>query len=156
MHLQHKSPNASSAIAALDLSAHAPESARAELQRAIEHVPARGVLEARVCFDPSSCITLINDRDLRARVAWQTRREWGIEIQRPDAPAIMDLRDLEAPEPLKRILEASALLTPGETLMARTPRYPRALLPQLDERGLDWKAIEEPDQSALVWVGRPG
>jgi uncharacterized protein (DUF2249 family) len=77
-----------------------------------------------------------------------------------DRPApeaeILDLRDLEAPEPLQRILEASAHLAPGQSLRARTPRYPRMLFPHLEARGLEWEAQEQADGSALVHVRRPG
>lgn len=68
---------------------------------------------------------------------------------------VLDLRDLEAPGPLERILEASARLAPGASLLARTPRYPRLLFPHLEQRALEWKAREQRDGSALVWIRRP-
>ncbi len=48
---------------------------------------------------------------------------------------------------------ADFLLESG--FLARTPRLPRMLLPQLERRALAWEAIEEPDGSGLVWVQRP-
>jgi hypothetical protein len=90
------------------------------------------------------------------------------EVLRPgdgDAPAgtddaqleasLLDLRELEAPLPLERILEASAGLAPRDALLARTPCFPRPLFPHLDDRGLEWEALEESDGSALVYVRRP-
>jgi hypothetical protein len=90
------------------------------------------------------------------------------EVLRPgdgDAPArtedaqleasLLDLRDLEAPLPLERILEASAGLAPRGALLARTPCFPRPLFAHLDDRGLEWEALEESDGSALVFVRRP-
>jgi len=71
-------------------------------------------------------------------------------------PDVMDLRDLEAPGPFERILEASARLAPGASFVARTPRFPRMLLPHLKQRALAWEVCEEPDGSALVHVRRPG
>ena len=71
------------------------------------------------------------------------------------APAIDDLRDLEAPEPMERVLAATARLAPGGTYAARVPRHPRLLLPRLEERGLLYEVIEEPDGTALVRVRRP-
>ncbi|MFQ5698684.1 MAG: DUF2249 domain-containing protein [Myxococcota bacterium] len=68
----------------------------------------------------------------------------------------LDLRDLEAPEPLRRILEAVAALGPGDSLVARTPRYPRMLFGQLEKRGLEWEAREESDGSATLSIRRPG
>ena len=72
------------------------------------------------------------------------------------ARKVLDLRDLEAPEPLQRILEAAGRLVPGTSLLARVPRYPRMLLPQLERRGLDFEVFEETDGTALVYVRKPG
>ena len=77
------------------------------------------------------------------------------ETERASAPAIEDLRDLEAPQPLERILAATAKLAPGEAYSARVPRYPRLLLPRLEERGLLYEVYEEPNGTALVHVRRP-
>jgi len=77
------------------------------------------------------------------------------EGEPPRAPAIDDLRDLEAPEPMERILAATARLAPGEAYSAHVPRYPRLLLPRLEERGLLYEVVEEPDGTALVHVRRP-
>ena len=77
------------------------------------------------------------------------------EVEPVRAPAIDDLRDLEAPEPMERILAATAGLAPGEAYAARVPRYPRLLLPRLEERGLLYEVVEEPDGTALVQVRRP-
>jgi len=71
------------------------------------------------------------------------------------APAIEDLRDLEAPEPMERILAATAKLAPGGSYAARVPRYPRLLLPRLEERGLRYEVVEETDGTALVQVRKP-
>jgi hypothetical protein len=79
----------------------------------------------------------------------------GAEAEQASAPAIEDLRDLEAPQPLERILAATAKLAPGEAYSARVPRYPRLLLPRLEERGLLYEVYEEPNGTALVHVRRP-
>ena len=77
------------------------------------------------------------------------------EVEPVRAPAIDDLRDLEAPEPMERILAATARLAPGEAYSAHVPRFPRLLLPRLEERGLLYEVVEEPDGTALVQVRRP-
>ncbi len=71
----------------------------------------------------------------------------------PDA--VLDLRDLPAPEPMERILGACASLAPGAAIAARTPRLPRMLLPILEQKRLLWAAVEESDGSGLVYVERP-
>jgi uncharacterized protein (DUF2249 family) len=48
----------------------------------------------------------------------------------------LDVRELPAPQPLQRILEACARLVPGETLVVHHCRKPCLLYGQLEERGL--------------------
>lgn len=79
-----------------------------------------------------------------------------------DAGDFHDLSDLPAPEPLEAILLAAADLEPGASLVALMPRFPRLLLPRLDQRGFDWHAAELPPSSdsdggagALMRIQRP-
>ena len=72
------------------------------------------------------------------------------------APAVVeDLRELEPPEPLERVLLASAALAPGAAYLARLPRHPHLLVPHLRERGLGFAILEHADGSALLRVERP-
>jgi hypothetical protein len=146
------------AIAVVDPEAgwDSPSGAREPLLDLLEDVASDGVLEVRFGFDPSELIAMLAERGFRAEVAVRGGADWVLSVRAHGAPEILDLRDLEAPEPLERILEASAALVPGAALLARTPRPPRMLLPQLERRALAWEMIEEPDGSGLVWVQRPG
>ncbi|MBW2270316.1 MAG: DUF2249 domain-containing protein [Deltaproteobacteria bacterium] len=128
---------------------------RSQLDAALQNVPDRGVLVLRLRFEPDEVMGLLTEGGYRVRVGAHARGEWTLAIQCPTAPEILDLRDLEAPEPLERILLEAAELPPGGVLLVRTPRIPRMLLPQLDRRGLESKILEEPDASGLVWVRRP-
>jgi hypothetical protein len=145
------------AIAVVDLAAgcDSPSGAREPLLEALGDVPPDGVLEVRFGFDPSVLIAALAERGFRAEVGVRGGAHWVLSVRARGAPEILDLRGLEAPEPLERILEASAALAPGAALLARTPRPPRMLLPQLERRALAWEVIEEPDGSGLVWVQRP-
>ena len=67
-------------------------------------------------------------------------------------PEIVDLRNLEAPEPMEKILIACAQLNTGEFFLAHLPHTPNMLFPHLESRGLNWWVHEEPDQSALVLI----
>ncbi len=69
-----------------------------------------------------------------------------------ETPAIVDLRNLEAPEPMEKILIACAQLNLGEFFLAHLPHRPNLLFPHLESRGLSWWVHEEPDQSALVLI----
>lgn len=72
-------------------------------------------------------------------------------------PAInLDSRDLDPPEPMVRILEATERLTTGEVLSALLLREPRFLLPELARRGHEWRGGFDPERTTyriLVRVG---
>ena len=51
--------------------------------------------------------------------------------------------------------QAGQQVKAGDVLIARVPRFPRLLLPHLEERGLAWEVHEEADGTALVHVRRP-
>jgi uncharacterized protein (DUF2249 family) len=48
----------------------------------------------------------------------------------------LDVRGLDPPEPLLRVLEAAEALAPGEAIEVIHDRRPLLLYPQLEERGL--------------------
>src|SRR5690242_5309983 len=62
-------------------------------------------------------------------------------------PVLLDLRDLEPPEPLRIALEALATLPSGATLIARTRFRPVHLLSVLDDRGFAWETAGLGDAS---------
>lgn len=68
------------------------------------------------------------------------------------APALLDLRELEPPEPLERVLVLAERLAAGECLLAWLPRTPRWLLPQLAQRGFPHEVVELSDGSAMLRV----
>lgn len=114
-----------------------------------------GVMVVLLRFDPAPLLAPLAARGVSVALVGDGRDGWALELRGPDAPPALDLRDLEAPEPMQRILEAIAALAPGAALLARTPRFPRMLLPQLERRSLYWEVFEEPDETALVYVRRP-
>ncbi len=89
-------------------------------------------------------------------IRWRQRQagSWDIEVRGPDTPAIADLRELEAPGPMQRVLLAASRLDSDGTYLARLPRVPHPLFPLLQERGLRWWVHEEADHSALLAVQR--
>lgn len=70
-------------------------------------------------------------------------------------PGLVDLRALEAPEPMEAVLEATGSMVPGQVLMALVPRHPHWLLPHLEARGLRFAVAELCDGSALLRVEAP-
>lgn len=69
-----------------------------------------------------------------------------------NTPDIIDLCNLEAPEPMERILFAAAQLGPRDVYLARLPHMPFPLLPILEQRGLGWQTHEEEDGRVLILI----
>jgi hypothetical protein len=69
-------------------------------------------------------------------------------------PDIIDLCDLEAPEPMVRILSAGAQLGAEDIYLARLPHVPFPLFPLLEKRELDWQIHEEEDGRVLILIRR--
>jgi uncharacterized protein (DUF2249 family) len=68
----------------------------------------------------------------------------GAAMSEPAATCSIDVRGLEPPQPMVRILEAVERLRPGEILEVFHERRPLFLYPQLDERGF----LHETDEPA--------
>jgi len=65
---------------------------------------------------------------------------------------VLDLRGLEAPEPMVRILQSSTQLGPGDHFLAHLPHVPHPLFPHLETRQLTWQIHEQPDGSAVLMI----
>ena len=126
-----------------------------QILEALDGIGSDGLLKLTAPFRPAPLLVLLAGRDFRFSVREAEPGVFEVEIQPPGAPEIEDLRDLPAPEPLERVLEATAQLEPGAAFLSRVPRYPRLLLPHLEERRIEWAVHEEVDQSALLYVRRP-
>lgn len=71
-----------------------------------------------------------------------------------ELPDIVDLRGLEAPEPMEKILLACAQLGQDDYFLAHLPHVPDPLFPILATRGIGWQVFEQVDGSALVLIRR--
>jgi len=69
-------------------------------------------------------------------------------------PDIVDLRNLEAPEPMEKVLMACAQLGTDEFFLAHLPHVPNLLFPHLESRGLQWWIHEKADQGTLLLIRR--
>ena len=118
-----------------------------------------GVLAVVAPFRPLPLVGLFEGRGKRVDVVELAPERFLVVIR--DAGELHDLADLPAPEPLEELLLAASALAPGEHLVARMPRFPRLLLPRLDQRGFPWHAAELPaaageaSDGALLVVERP-
>ena len=64
----------------------------------------------------------------------------------------LDLRQLPAPEPMVRILDALTDLAAGQVLIARTPCRPQPLLDRLARLGYRCDVVVEPSGEAIVSI----
>ena len=114
-----------------------------------------GVLAIHAPFHPKPLVSLL------------AARGHGVAVERADDALFVvlvtmgggappdDLRDLEPPEPLERVLVESARLRQAGLYVARLPRVPRLLLPRLRERGHAFAVEELADGTALLGVEGP-
>lgn len=65
----------------------------------------------------------------------------------------LDVRGLEAPQPLERVLEQAALLAPGQHLHVTHFREPCLLYPLLKKRGFSHRTLASGEDlfEFLVW-----
>ncbi len=90
-------------------------------------------VHARILDDGACCVAVV------------------VRSQQPVAILI----DREPPEPMEAALVAAEGLEPGQSWLAWLPRYPRLLLPLLDQRGLVYTVAEAADGRALLHLRRP-
>ncbi len=119
---------------------------------ALDRLADDGILKLTTTARPGAIIELLEQSGHRFNLRQWRERAWDIEVLGVETPAIADLRELEAPEPMEKVLLACARLASGEGCLARLPRVPVMLFPHLESRGLCWWVHEEVDQSALLMV----
>jgi AcrR family transcriptional regulator len=127
-----------------------------EILAALESLPRAGVLILEAPFRPAPLLSLMTGRGHGVYAQELDERRWLVEVVIGNAPVIEDLRDLEPPEPLERVLCASAALRPGEIYLARLPRFPRMLLPHLRQRDVHFDVASRSDGAALLRVEKLG
>ena len=125
-----------------------------EILAAVAAAGRRGIVVVTAPFRPEPLLALLGTQGHTVVDRQLDGKTWSIEIF-VDGPEIEDLRELEVPEPLERVLEATASLAPEEVYIARLPRFPRLLINHLEDRGLRWAIHDGADGSALLRVKGP-
>lgn len=74
--------------------------------------------------------------------------------RRVDTPEELDLRGLEPPEPMIRILNVLEITPPGGSFRARTDRQPIHLFPELVARGAVHTSAPAPDGGWITLISR--
>jgi uncharacterized protein (DUF2249 family) len=113
-------------------------------------------LVLRAPFEPVPLYEVLRRRGLAHRAECLAPNHWQVAFFRAGAPATapatdvrgtgsatpLDVRGLEPPEPMVRILERLDALEPGQTLEVWHERRPMFLYPQLEARGFGHETDE--------------
>jgi uncharacterized protein (DUF2249 family) len=122
----------------------------ARIMGAVKTLGTAQALVLRTPFEPVPLYEVLGKRGLAHWTERHADDDWSVWFYRepaaepaatPDAPADparatrLDVRGLEAPLPMQRVLERLDGLAPGQTLEVIHSRRPLFLYPQLDDRG---------------------
>ncbi|MFH0947249.1 MAG: DUF2249 domain-containing protein [Planctomycetota bacterium] len=125
-----------------------------QILAALKRLAPAGALLLTAPFRPAPLLTLLKSRGFVCECGEVASGDWFVIAEPGESPGILELRDLEAPEPMEQVLLHASRLEGGQFLLARLPRVPKLLLPHLEQRGLAFTVAEVPDGSALLCVRR--
>jgi uncharacterized protein (DUF2249 family) len=133
-------------------------------------VPPDHVLRLRAIFEPAPLYAVLGKQGFAhhtERLAADDWRIWffrdssapGKNTPAPEVPSededdviVLDVRELEPPEPMQRTLEALATLERGKTLVQINARVPQFLLPKLEERGFTYEIREQSEDLVRIFI----
>lgn len=130
----------------------------ARIMNAARTMSPASVLRIRAIFEPAPLYGVFAKKGLAHFTEQLGVADWRVwffrgEFDRPtkevSAPSedddviVLDVRDLEPPEPMVRTLEVLATMARGKTLLQLNVRVPQFLLPKLDERGFAYEIREQ-------------
>lgn len=116
-------------------------------------VPAGGALVVRATFEPAPLYRVLGKQGLVHHTERLADDDWRVWFY-TEIP-VLDVRDMDPPEPLSHTLAAVSTLPEGGTLVQLNVRVPQFLLPKLTEQGLEYEVRElSPDRVHLV-IRRP-
>jgi len=140
------------------------------------------VLHLRAIFEPAPLYDVLRKRGFEHETQCHAPDDWSVWFWCPSASAatsstsaatskgqgtassalddlttdpsvvVLDVRDLQPPEPLVRTLAAAEQLEPGQTLVQVNLRVPQFLLPMLTEQGYAWEVDESRVDRVLVRI----
>jgi uncharacterized protein (DUF2249 family) len=139
----------------------------ARIMAAVKGLGADQALVLRAPFEPIPLYDVLGKRGLAHWTEQRAADDWSVWFYRADAPIpespsavppasgqrLLDVRGLEPPQPMLRVLEAIERLGPGARLEVHHDRRPLFLYPQLDDRGFR-HATDEPEPGLvriLIW-----
>ena len=150
----------------------------ARIMAAVRALEPGEVLVLRAPFEPVPLYRVLGQQGFAHRTEQRAPDDWSVCFYRPSpggsdseshqasgerskarpeprSPSV-DVRGLEAPLPMMRVLEAVEHLAPGESVEILHERRPVFLYPQLDERGLLHETDEPAPGVVRIVIRRPG
>ena len=126
----------------------------ARIMAAVKRLTPEEALVLRAPFEPVPLYAALGKKGFAHWTERHADDDWTVWFHRGAAtnastdpavarPLVIDVRGLEPPEPMVRILEAVERLKAGHTIEVLHERRPLFLYPQLDERGF----LHETDES---------
>ena len=119
-----------------------------KIMTAVAKLGSGGVLVLRALFEPTPLYRMLGRRGFAHWTEQHGADDWSVWFY-PDL-VVLDVRGLEPPEPMVRVLTALDRLAPGQRLEVRHGRCPTLLYPQLEDRGFVHET-DEPE-SGLVRI----
>jgi uncharacterized protein (DUF2249 family) len=142
----------------------------ARIMAAVKALGPGHVLVLRAPFEPIPLYDVLGKRGFARWTECHASDDWSVWFYRdptsrveptppPASPAgrrvVLDVRGLEPPQPMVRVLEEIDRLGPGGELEVRHDRRPMFLYPQLDERGFIHET-DEPEPGLVRILIRKG
>jgi uncharacterized protein (DUF2249 family) len=143
------------------------------IMKARQEVPAGGALRLRAIFEPVPLYAVMAKQGFAHHTEKLDDDDWSVwfypaetTVAEQPTPAVaaepgdaagvvvLDVRDLEPPEPMVRTLAALEALPPGGTLVQVNERVPQFLLPQLTQRGYTYEVQEQQPGVVRVFIRR--
>ncbi|MCC6929068.1 MAG: DUF2249 domain-containing protein [Gemmatimonadaceae bacterium] len=123
------------------------------IMAARRELPDGGALVVRAIFEPAPLYAVMAKQGLLHHTEQLADDDWRVWFY-PDV-AVLDVRDMEPPEPMAHTLAALEALPDGRALVQVNVRVPQFLLPKLGERGFTYEVrTVAPDRVHLV-IRRP-
>ncbi|MEP7381141.1 MAG: DUF2249 domain-containing protein [Gemmatimonadota bacterium] len=125
----------------------------ARIMDARADVPPGGALVVRAIFEPAPLYKVLGKQGWQHHTEELGAEDWRVWFY-TDVP-VLDVRDMDPPEPLVHTLAALESLPENGTFVQINVRVPQFLLPKLTERGFTYTIREiAPDRVHLV-IRRP-
>lgn len=144
------------------------------IMAARQRVPEGGALVVRATFEPVPLYRVMGKQGFDHYTEELGDEDWRVSFYRPQQPessavadtlphenadaeadpgiVVLDVRDMEPPEPMVHTLAALEKLPRGSTLLQINVRVPQFLLPHLEERGFSYEIHEQAPDLVRVFI----